>query len=877
MELSHTKNIETSSRIKTYKSKDINTIIVKYGLNRNIYNINNTKTNLFLYIRKIRNIILSSMLISVIAGAILFFINFISDNNSKSKISFKRIQNNNDNIDGYYIPKDKLSNPIYKKCSVENCKKCYGNSYNDICISCLNSYISIMNEENKIIKCEYNPLKEQDNNITLKESDSINLSDYFSERETEFNLKSDKKNYEIKTEKITEKIEDNISKTKTELTIEYNSNNIKTFKSESIINNILNIKSELTEEINIKPLTTYIIPVEQSITENIINNCNPGYYLPEGKNNECKPCQEKGCKICHGNSTNNYCDSCFSDYILRYIDNHLTCFAKDKNCEEYNNNTIECIKCNNEFYLIEGKCLAYSISAIYYTKEDNQVIKLIRLNSKYIKRIILDNEIYDGLPNNNYFTIPHRGYHQVYFFITNNPTTFENLFYFCDSLISVNFTSSFNTKNITNLNSMFELCSSLLSVDFSNFDTSNVKSMNSMFLKCHSLSSINLSKFNTRNVESFLSLFDGCFSLKIIDLHNFDIQNITDASYMFYNCYSLTSIIFPEKSENDISLLEYTYYMFFNCTNLTFINFSAFNLNNVRGMDSMFERCINLERINISYYKTLGYKTFTNGIKTIRIPLYEYFKDFYPKNVTSTKNMFKNCFSLQSIDFSKWNLTNIIHMENMFQNCYSLKNITFDNSESNNLAKVKYMSYTFANCNSLEYIKFDNYKYTNNLLSMSHMFENCSSLKEIDISNINITTVEDISFMFSGCISLTYVLFNNSYKNNIKNMNSLFFGCNSLVSINFDNFNTKEVIDMKRMFYNCSSINYLNLNYFNTSNVKYMDEMFYGCSNLSDLYILNFVGTSLISFNDMFNNSNKFMMRYAKFDFYHILNQAGAR
>ena len=66
-----------------------------------------------------------------------------------------------DNIDGYYIPKDNLSNPYYKKCSVENCKKCYGHSYKDICISCLKSFIPIMNENHKIILCQYNSTKEE--------------------------------------------------------------------------------------------------------------------------------------------------------------------------------------------------------------------------------------------------------------------------------------------------------------------------------------------------------------------------------------------------------------------------------------------------------------------------------------------------------------------------------------------------------------------------------------------------------------------------------------------------------------------------------------------------------------------------------------------
>ena len=872
MKLNHINAIETLRRLKTNKNIDINKIIVESSLNNNI---NNKNSRIFLYIKKLRYITFISIVVSIIFGAIIFSVIYFTKKNNIKMISFKPIKNNTDNIDGYYIPKDKLSNTIYKKCSIENCKKCFGNSYNDTCISCLNFYNPIMNEENKIIECKYNNQTKEYNNITLKESDII---DYYSEKEVEFSLKSDKDNtiYEITSESLTEMMKDNISEIKTELMPENITNSISTIKSKLITSNILDIKSELITQGEIKrePLTTHITPMEQITTEKIKINCEPGYYLPEDNINECKPCSEIGCKICQGNTNNNFCYSCFSGYILRKIDNHLSCFKIDKNCNEYNNNTLDCVKCNDDFFLIEGRCITYSISAIYYTKEDNQKIQLISLNKKYIANIILDNEIIEGLIKNIYFEIPHRGYHQVYYFIANNPTTFAGLFRYCTHLIQVNFSSSFNTTNITNLYYMFGSCNSLQSIDFSNFDTSNVKNMGGMFYNCYSLSSINLLKFDTGNVEYFYGMFENCFSLKILDLHNFYAKNAIDSSYMFYNCYSLTSIILPYFSDNTISLLRYTDYMFFNCTNLTIISFLTFNLNNVENMNSMFEGCVSLKEIfipNNRYSKLI----IIGGIQ-IAIPN-PYIRDFNPKKIISGSNMFKGCFSLISMNFSNWDLTNIQIMNNMFQDCYSMKIIIFGNKSFNKVSDIRYMNYTFANCKSLEYIDINNLKYTDYLIHMSHMFENCSSLKEIDISSLNIKRVQDISFMFSGCNSLISVLFNNSYENNIRYMNSLFFECSSLLSINFNNFNTKIVIDMSRMFYNCSSLTYLNLNSFNTTNVKYMDEMFYGCSSLFDLYILNFVGTSLISFKGIFNNSNKLMMRYLKYDFNQILSNGEAR
>ena len=160
MKLNKLNNIETSNRLKAHKSIYINKIIVEKNLNNNIYHINNNKSNKFFYIGKIRNIILFSITTSIIIGAILFYAYYVLEINNKTLKSYKHIKNNTIDIDGYYIPKDKLSNPYYKKCSVESCKKCYGNSYNDTCIACFNSYDPLLNENSQIVTCKYNPQKE---------------------------------------------------------------------------------------------------------------------------------------------------------------------------------------------------------------------------------------------------------------------------------------------------------------------------------------------------------------------------------------------------------------------------------------------------------------------------------------------------------------------------------------------------------------------------------------------------------------------------------------------------------------------------------------------------------------------------------------------
>ena len=381
---------ESLKHLKTNKNIDINKIIIKHEFNDSL-NRTNTKYN---FLKRIRTIILFSTISSIVVGLIIFFIAIFSQSINKKPVSFKRIKNNTDNIDGYYIPKDSLFNPYYKKCSVDNCKKCYGNSNNDTCILCLNAYNPLLNENNKIISCKYNPKKES-TNLILKESNEINFddniseiktenidnkTDYFSKKQTEF-ISDKTTNYfsEVKTDFVTNIIVDNISTIITEYPTEKNVD----------INFMTDIKTEINN------FHSQITSIKEIITSNKIIICEPGYYLPEEDKDSCKRCSIIGCETCHGNNTINYCDSCFSDYFSKYIDNNLICIKKDINCIKYDNNTFKCLKCDFEYVLYEGKCLAYSFVAIYYSYSSNDELKLINLDSNYIEKYILDDEMID--------------------------------------------------------------------------------------------------------------------------------------------------------------------------------------------------------------------------------------------------------------------------------------------------------------------------------------------------------------------------------------------------------------------------------------------------------------------------------------------------
>ena len=284
------------------------------------------------------------------------------------------------------------------------------------------------------------------------------------------------------------------SLTKSELISQVSLDNKSLINTTELITNIImdNITTILSELIT-KEIADNKIETETEtklVTSEIIINCDPGFYLPEGDytENKCKNCSVLGCEICHGNNTINYCDSCFSNYIPKYVNKNLICLPESvKNCIIYDNINFECFKCDDEYLLYQGKCYTYSIGAEYFTDRDNQNIKLINIDRNYIDKIIIDDKMINNSVYYTYFTLKQKGYHKIYFFIKNNPTSFSNLFYDCRNLISIHFSSNINITSIMNLNYMFGYCNSLISVDFSNFDASNVKYMEYMLYNCYNL------------------------------------------------------------------------------------------------------------------------------------------------------------------------------------------------------------------------------------------------------------------------------------------------------------------------------------------------------------------------------------------------------
>lgn len=196
--------------------------------------------------------------------------------------------------------------------------------------------------------------------------------------------------------------------------------------------------------------------------------------------------------------------------------------------------------------------------------------------------------------------------------------------------------------------------------------------------------------------------------------------------------------------------------------------------------------------------------------------------------ITSTKNMFKNCTSLKSINLSGLDTSKVTDMSGMFDSCVSLVKADvsgFDTSKVTNMASM------FSSCSLLspDVSGFD----TSNVTNMDRMFASCKALN-LDVSGFDTSNVTNMSFMLYGN-DYTAVDVSHFVTDKVTDMSYMFGYDRKLKSLDLSNFDTSNVTDMEGMFYESRSIEELNLSGFDTSKVINVGDMFRGCESLKKL------------------------------------------
>lgn len=160
--------------------------------------------------------------------------------------------------------------------------------------------------------------------------------------------------------------------------------------------------------------------------------------------------------------------------------------------------------------------------------------------------------------------------------------------------------------------------------------------------------------------------------------------------------------------------------------------------------------------------------------------------------------MFQSSKSLEDIDLSSLNTSNVTEMSQLFEGCEGLKHVKFGKID---VSKVTTMAYMFHNCKSLESIDLSGLN-PESLESMYYMFNYCSSLRHINLDGFATPSIKDLNSAFAYCTALEEMDLRSMKTFNTANAGNLFLGCTNLKYVNMSGID----LSKNSMFYNCSNI-----------------------------------------------------------------------
>ena len=157
--------------------------------------------------------------------------------------------------------------------------------------------------------------------------------------------------------------------------------------------------------------------------------------------------------------------------------------------------------------------------------------------------------------------------------------------------------------------------------------------------------------------------------------------------------------------------------------------------------------------------------------------------------LTNTSNLFYECKTLKSLDFTKFKTNYIKDMSNMFNGCCLLKSLDLSNFKTK---RVTNMNKMFNDCQKLKYLNLSVFD-TINVIDMSYMFNNCFSLEYLNLANFKTKSVTLMKGIFNKCNSLITLYISKTFKIE----KNIFDGINDTIKIIRDDqkLNLKDILN----------------------------------------------------------------------------------
>ena len=168
-----------------------------------------------------------------------------------------------------------------------------------------------------------------------------------------------------------------------------------------------------------------------------------------------------------------------------------------------------------------------------------------------------------------------------------------------------------------------------------------------------------------------------------------------------------------------------------------------------------------------------------------------------------------------------------------------------------NTSSVTDMSGMFAGCENLLSVDVSGFN-TGKVTAMGCMFYKCSTLNVLNLENFDTQNVTDMNRMFYGCTNLKKLKVSNFDTHNVSVFYCMFTNCTSLKSIDVSGFETEKATNIRAMFAGCNSLESVNLSSFNTEGVSDLGLLFAKCNALKELDLSSFKTDKVEKVDSMF-------------------------
>ena len=279
----------------------------------------------------------------------------------------------------------------------------------------------------------------------------------------------------------------------------------------------------------------------------------------------------------------------------------------------------------------------------------------------------------------------------------------------CKNLINVNF-KNWKFPNINSMEAMLQLTNIKdIPKDFSLIESKHLKNVRAMFCKCINVENIpDLKKIfcNDNKIEDISMLFNGCKNLiKVDKLYEWQAPNLKKMEYLFNRCEKIEDIYLGTFNTEHVKSI---CGLFNGCTNLKRVRAKKnWKTSDLEDISIMFQGCSNLDNAEFFGYldKTLKVKDMS-GLFSKCSKLKKSIPKLVTNDVEYMVGLFNECTSLDKIDASSWNMSNITDISGMFYKCNSLKSLT--GVDNWNFDKEFKYENTFDQCPNIKADEFNN-------------------------------------------------------------------------------------------------------------------------------------------------------------------------